>query len=310
MLPLEKSTLQGTWSTVLLPYCEDGTIDWENIQLQLHAFKKSGVSGIYFNGTAGEFFNQADAEYSRLLGVVSGFCEEHSIPYQAGASHAHPAGTLKRVVEAKDRQPGAIQVILPEWILLNWEEIVEYFRVIAKAAHPVPLVVYNPPNAKRVLTPPEWLALAKSVTNIIGIKVAGGDAQWHEEMEPVSEYLSIFVAGTRLASGLINGCARGSYSNVACYSPQGAVKWYKGMLEDPNKALQQEAVIQEAFKLALDPYRGKYSHTAMDKALGCAGKWGPESPAVRWPLASFSLKEVEGIASVLNEQLTFMRSGR
>jgi len=308
MLPLDKSTLQGIWSTILLPYCENGDIDWENIQLQLQALKRSGVSGIYFNGTAGEFFSQTDEEYSRLLGTVSRFCDEHSIPYQAGASHAHPAGTLKRVAEAQSQHPGAIQVILPEWISLNWDEIIQYFLRVAQEAYPVPLVVYNPPNAKRVLTPPEWLSLAKSVRGIIGIKVLGGDALWYKEMEPASEFLSIFVAGTRLATGLIKGCATGSYSNVACFSPRGAVDWHRIMLEDPQRALNHEAIIQNAFNEALGPYRGKYSHTAMDKALACAGKWGPKSPTVRWPLASFSMKEVEGISSVLNQHLDFTKT--
>ena len=78
------------------------------------------------------------------------------------------------------------------------------------------------------------------------------------------------------------------------------------MLKDPDRALQQEAAIQRAFNQALDPYREKYSHTAIDKALGCAGKWGPESPEVRWPLASFSKAEVEGISGIFKQQLSFL----
>jgi 4-hydroxy-tetrahydrodipicolinate synthase len=174
------------------------------------------------------------------------------------------------------------------------------------AAAPIPLVVYNPPNAQKVLTPSEWNQIASTLDSIIGIKVAGGDAAWHAEMQPVAGRLSVFVAGIRLASGIIQGCAKGSYSNLSCLSPKGAVRWGHLILSDPEKALLQEANILTVFESALAPFRGKYSNSALDKALATAGGWANLSPKIRWPLSSISLSEVQGLSTLFRKELPFL----
>ncbi|MCB1123474.1 MAG: dihydrodipicolinate synthase family protein, partial [Verrucomicrobiae bacterium] len=211
-----------------------------------------------------------------------------------------------RIEQTRGLIPGAFQVILPEWTPLTWEEIIGYLQRLIEAAAPAPLVIYNPPNARKVLTPGEWLQLTDTLNGIIGIKVAGGDQAWHEEMRPVAERLSVFVAGIRLASGMIQGCACGSYSNLACLTPRGAVVWYRRMLSDPPKALQEESQILRVFRTAMDPFRGKFSNSALDKALAAAGGWAGISPRLRWPLASIPDSEIERITKQFREGLPFL----
>jgi len=50
---------------------------------------------------------------------------------------------------------------------------------MAQAADGIPLVLYNPPHAKKVLSPKDLCRLAKEFPQLIGIKVAGGDNQWY-----------------------------------------------------------------------------------------------------------------------------------
>ena len=173
-------------------------------------------------------------------------------------------------------------------------------------AAPIPLVAYNPPNARKVLSPAEWNRIASSVKGVAGIKVAGGDEKWHAAMRPVAERLSVFVAGIRLASGMIHGCASGSYSNVACLSPKGASQWGALIREDPNKALEREERIQAVFKTALAPHRERFSHAALDKALAAAGGWTPIAPAVRWPLSSISFSDTQRLSATFRQGLPFL----
>jgi 4-hydroxy-tetrahydrodipicolinate synthase len=168
-------TLKGTWSTILLPLDERNEIIWKHVDEQLSLFAEAGVDGIYFNGTAGEFFSQSEEEFLKLASTVSNFCDEQGIPFQIGASHAHASGSLQRIRQTHDLKPGAFQVILPEWIPHTDEEIAAFLIRMAAEAAPIPLVVYNPPNARKVLSPQEWFELVSTVEGIIGIKVAGGD---------------------------------------------------------------------------------------------------------------------------------------
>ncbi|MDG2168710.1 MAG: hypothetical protein P8L44_12385 [Opitutales bacterium] len=102
-------------------------------------------------------------------------------------------------------------------------------------------------------------------------------------MKRVADRISVFVAGVRLPTGIINGCASGSYSNLACLSPKGAVRLGRLIQSDPEKALQQQAHIFEVFDKAIAPIRGRYADCALDKTLVTAGAWGPMTSDVRWP---------------------------
>lgn len=306
MKPLTPATLKGTWSTLLLPLNELDEIQWSLIDDQLTALAAAEVDGIYFNGTACEFFSQSNEEFLRLARTSAAFCEDRSIPFQIGASHAQAAESLRRIEQTRELNPGAFQVILPEWTPLGWSEILEFLKRMTKAADTIPLVIYNPPNAQKVLTPAEWHQLTQEVAGIIGIKVAGGDEAWHNEMGNAANHMSVFVAGVQLGSGIINGCASGSYSNLACLTPQGAVDWYQRILSNPQTALEQESQILNVFGKAIAPFRGAFSNSALDKALASAGAWTGISSRVRWPLASIAESDVQLLSTQFRKGLPFL----
>jgi 4-hydroxy-tetrahydrodipicolinate synthase len=306
MTPLTTTTLKGTWSTLLLPLNERDEIQWEGIDHQLNALAEAEVDGIYINGTACEFFTQSNEEFLRLASTTATFCEHKSIPFQIGASHAHGIESLRRIEQTRELNPGAFQVILPEWTALTWEEIIRFLKRMIATAAPVPLVIYNPPNARKVLTPSEWNKLTSEVEGIIGIKVLGGDSTWHTEMQSISDRISVFIAGIHLASGMLNGCARGSYSNLACLSPRGAVNWGHCIHSDPKQALLQEGQIRDVFATAMAPFRGKFSNSALDKALATAGGWAGLTSKVRWPLSSIPSSDVGQLSTQFREGLPFL----
>jgi dihydrodipicolinate synthase/N-acetylneuraminate lyase len=154
---------------------------------------------------------------------------------------------------------------------------------MAQVADGVPLVLYNPPHAKTQLSPAMFGRLAAAVPELIGIKVAGGDAAWHAEMRAACGNLAIFVAGHHLASGIRQGAA-GAYSNVACLTPGGAATWYQQMLTDPAAALALERGLAGFLNRHVAPLqRAGYSNPALDKALAAAGGWAPVGTRTRWP---------------------------
>jgi len=78
-------------------------------------------------------------------------------------------------------------VILPDWFAPSDPEIRVYLRRLADAAAPVPLVLYNPPHAKRTLQAADYPDVLDAVPEIVGIKVGDADASWYADMNEVSK---------------------------------------------------------------------------------------------------------------------------
>ena len=74
--------------------------------------------------------------------------------------------------------------------------------------------------------------------------------------------------------------ANGSYSNVACLSPNGAVKIWDLIEKDYEKAKELEAKVLNFMKQYILPFANKLSNTGLDKLLASVGGWGPVSEKV------------------------------
>jgi dihydrodipicolinate synthase/N-acetylneuraminate lyase len=275
---LTPQTLRGIWSPTLLPLAADDAIDFGRLEQSLAAVLRSGVHGVYTNGTAGEFHTLSEQEYDRLHELVAGMAAAAGVPYQLGASH--PAGrvSLERVRRAAGLEPGAIQVVLPDWLPLQDDEAVAALRGFAGAAGGVPLVLYNPPYAKTQATPALLARIAEEVPEVVGLKLPSV-----APAAGLTGRFSVFVAGHALATGYRAGAA-GSYSNVSCMSPAGAVRWYEQMAADPQGAAEVEVRMRGFLDRHVAPLAAAgYSDPALDKVLCAVGGWSRTGTRVRWP---------------------------
>jgi len=280
---LTRAGLRGTWAAVLLPVDEDNAIDLGRLDVELEVLVGSPVDGVYTNGTAGEFHAIGEDEYDAVSALVARHCTDAGKPFQLGASHMSGDVSLGRVRRALQYEPSGVQVILPDWCPLNDDEVVAAVEGLAAAAAPLPITLYNPPNAKTYVTPRLYGVLAERVPQLVGIKVAGGDAAWFTEMHDYAPSLAVFVAGHRLASGVELGAA-GAYSNVACLSPAGAAAWYETMMTDPGRAGDLERRINAFLEEhILSLRREGYCDAALDKTLAAIGDWAPIGTRTRWP---------------------------
>jgi 4-hydroxy-tetrahydrodipicolinate synthase len=282
--PLRSQDLRGNWATLMLPINADDSIDFARLADELDALIAAGVDGLYTNGTAGEFHTQSEAEFDAVQSLVAARCHRAGLPFQIGASHMSAQLSLDRILRARELQPSAIQVILPDWFPLKEAEMAVCLARMAAAADPIRLVLYNPPHAKVVLTPAAIGRLHASVPAIIGVKVADGDESWYAAMREHCPGLAVFVPGHHLATGIANGAA-GAYSNVACLSPAGGQRWYEQMLVDLPAALELEQRIRQFMDRAIVPFivRDGYANPALDKLLAAIGGWADVGTRLRWP---------------------------
>ena len=281
---LTSKNLRGNWGTVLLPVNADDSIDYSRLADEIDRLISFRLDGLYSNGTAGEFHNQSEGEFDRVQQVMAERCHPAKMPFQIGVSHPSPLLSLERIKRTVALKPDAFQVILPDWVMAGEDEQICYLEKIAEAAGTIPLVLYNPPHAKSVLLPADFLRISRAESRIIGIKTGAGDAQWYGEMRLYAPDLSVFVPGHLLATGVQEGVASGAYSNVACLSPEGSQRWWQLMQTDLTAALGIQSRILQFFDRCIVPYKkAGYSNPALDKFLGAVGGWGEVGTRLRWP---------------------------
>lgn len=285
MQPLAAPEIRGNWATLLLPILDDDAIDYALLAEEIDRFIAARVNGIYSNGTAGEFHTQTEAEFDRISALLAEKCERARLPFQIGLSQPSAQLARERLRRAKPLRPSAFQVTLPDWFPPGLPEVLAFLERMAAEAAPIPLIVYNPPHAKRRLTPPEWSEVLARVPGVVGMKLAGGDDTWYAAMRPLFSRASVFIPGHLLADGLARG-AHGAYSNVACLSPAGAQRWYELCVREPAAGAALGARIGAWWQSNVAPLivRDGLSNAAADKAAAVAGGWLPGiSPRLRWP---------------------------
>lgn len=304
MKPLEAVGIKGNWATLLLPINNDDSINYDRLEDEIDTLIAMQVDGIYSNGTAGEFYNQTEEEFDTISRILADKCNAAGMPFQLGASHTSPVMARERVKRAAALQPGAIQVILPDWSKPSMEEAIRYLQVLTEVAGPVGLVLYNPPHAKKRLAPEEFYQLKEAGINLVGCKVGGGDAQWYAAMKKYAPELSVFVPGHHLATGVSLG-AHGAYSNVACIHPVAAQQWYELMVTDLPKALELEKSIQLFMSRYIQPYISNkgYSNQAADKLLAAIGGWANVGTRLRWPYQGIDESEVASLRTIAYEMM-------
>ncbi|MGK6353040.1 dihydrodipicolinate synthase family protein [Parapedobacter sp. DT-150] len=287
---------RGNWGTLLLPINTDDSIDFYRLSEEIDRLIAAKVDGIYSNGTAGEFHTQTEDEFDCVNQLLAEKCSAKGMLFQVGASHSVPITAVDRIRRSKKLNPAAYQVILPDWVAVNLEEALIFLNRIAAVADPIPLVLYNPRHAKKVLSPEDLLTLSEKIPSLISIKLLDGDEAWYERMKPVAGKVAVFVPGHHLATGVHRGVASGAYSNVACINPWAAQHWWHMMQTAIGEALQVEQCIHAFFSSYIVPFAQKgYSNPALDKLLATVGGWADIGTRLRWPYRSIPMTEVADV---------------
>jgi dihydrodipicolinate synthase/N-acetylneuraminate lyase len=312
MHPLDSSTIRGNWATLLTPWNDDESLDLQRLAFQIDTLIAMQVDGIYSHGTAGEFHAQTEDEFDRVCRLLADKCNAAGMPFQIGVSHMSAQISLGRLQRVVPLQPSAVQVILPDWFPLSDSESVAFLRRMCEVADGIGLVLYNPPHAKRVLSPEEVGGLARQVPNLVGLKTAGGDDRWYASMREHLVGISVFVPGHLLASGIQRG-ARGAYSNVACLNPAAAQRWTNQIEADLPAALELQQRLCHFMDAHIMPFIGRdgYCNAACDRLLALIGQWADVGHQMRWPYRSIPAGEATRLRPVAENLLPeFFRATR
>jgi dihydrodipicolinate synthase/N-acetylneuraminate lyase len=289
---MSNKPLAGNWASLLLPIAADESIDYPRLGDAIDALLAAGVDGIYSNGTASEFYAQTETEFDTIQAMLADKCTAAGMSFMIGASQTDPVLQIARIRRAAALCPRAIQVILPDWWPVGNAEARDFLLRATDAAADIDLVLYNPPHAKRVLSPAD-LAEVTTGTGVVATKLTLGGDGWYEAARQHLGQLAVFVPGHHLATGVKEGVAAGSFSNVACLSPRGAQRWSNQMATDLATALEIETRIRAFITDSILPYAtAGYSNAALDKLLAAIGGWADVGTRLRGPYRSIDPADV------------------
>jgi len=290
---MTRHKLNGVWGTIQLPFNQDERVDRGLLDEQIQYLVATNLYGLYSNGTAAEFYNQTEAEFDDIQVMLAERCVAVGKPFQIGVSHMSPIVSLERLRRIKQLAPAAFQVIFPDWLPLSRQEQRSFLARMSAEAAPIPLVLYLPGHAKNKPTLDVLRELAVEFPALVGIKTGFVAPDAYEAARALHQQLAVFVPGHHLATGLIEGFAAGSYSNMACINPAAACRWYNTILDNPEEGLRMQWAIHRFFDKVIIPLVEEgYSDPALDKLLAAAGGNVPGNPTLRWPHRGFDATQI------------------
>lgn len=165
--------LSGIFVPTIAPYTASGKLDEPMLRRLVDWLIDKGVSGLYPNGSLGEFIRLSFDERKQVIAIIADQVRGR-IPILAGAAEPNLEMTLEMCHHCESLKCAAVSITGPYYYKLSQESIEEYFRQIADAS-PIDIVVYNIPLFANEISVPVLTRLALECPRIIGTKDSSKD---------------------------------------------------------------------------------------------------------------------------------------
>lgn len=167
------STLAGIFVPNIAPYDDSGKLNEPELRRIINWLIEKGVSGLYPNGSLGEFVRLSIEERKRVIDIVT---EESNgrVPVLAGAASANLDLTLDMCKHCADAGCTAVSITGPYYYKLSQEAIESYFQKLAEQS-PIDIIIYNIPMFSNEISLPVLKRLAMDYPRIIGTKDSSKD---------------------------------------------------------------------------------------------------------------------------------------
>jgi 4-hydroxy-tetrahydrodipicolinate synthase len=129
----------------------------------------SGVHGLFFLGTGGEFSQMSIEERKELATFATDYVNGR-LPVLIGTGSPNTREVISLTKHSKEIGADGVVIINPYYSTLTDENLYRHYGIIAEMVD-IPILLYNfPALTGQDLTPDMVLRLAKSYPNIVGIK--------------------------------------------------------------------------------------------------------------------------------------------
>jgi len=292
---LERDAFVGPWAGLPVAWTDDDVFDEEIYRADVARTCGAGVPGVYSGGTTGEFYATEFDEFCRISAAMVEECRARNVPAMVGCTSTYTLGAVRRAQWAAQIGASAIQVALPFWMQVGEEQVVPFFRDVARAAGNMPLSIYETTRAKKVLTLAQHRAIFEAAPSYTMVKAnAGTIGAEPDGCQALSEFVNVFVGETRWSELGPRG-AVGCCSAMVYWNPRLILELWGQLRERRWEELDARVPKLEALhEFLAGHFAAKgYTDTAYDRMGGRAGGFLKTSLRSRGPYPSATLDDVE-----------------
>ncbi|MFC0215328.1 4-hydroxy-tetrahydrodipicolinate synthase [Paenibacillus chartarius] len=163
---------EGIIPAMVTPFTEDGAIHEHALRQFVNRAIASGVHGLFYLGTNGEFFSLSFDEKVRIMEIAVDEVKGR-IPVYAGAGCVSTAETIQLAKKFEGIGVAALSVITPYFLNFTQKELMLHYEKIAESTV-LPIVLYNIPARTGNSLQPGTVAKLSKIPNIVGIKDSSG----------------------------------------------------------------------------------------------------------------------------------------
>jgi 4-hydroxy-tetrahydrodipicolinate synthase len=166
-------TLQGIFTPNIVPLHPDRSINEDELRRYTSWLIDQGVSGLYPNGSTGEFIRLTFEQRLRVVEIMADETRGR-VPILAGAAEANPDLILQACQRYADLGCAAASVTGPYYFKVSQATIEHSFRELA-ARSPIDILLYNIPQFSNEISLDVVKRLATDCPRIVGIKDSSRD---------------------------------------------------------------------------------------------------------------------------------------
>ena len=170
---INKKKLEGIIPALILPFDENGKINFEFLEKQVSYLVSSWVYGPFVNGTTGEGAWLTIDEKAEAFKVVKEISEE-KVFLCAACIQPSTEIVINEIKAFEKLEPDYIVAVTPYYYSVSQNVIIEHFKKIAQYAS-IPLIIYNIPQCTHNKIELSTVLKLSQEENIAGIKDSSGD---------------------------------------------------------------------------------------------------------------------------------------
>lgn len=165
---------KGAGVAMITPFQKDCTVDYDMLKILLERQIANGTDAIIVCGTTGEPATLTDEEWKQVVCFAIEVVK-HRVPVIVGTGANDTKKAIARSQYAQDKGADGLLIVSPFYNKATQKGIYKHYESIASEVS-LPIIMYNVPSRTGCnILPDMAVALARDITNIVGIKEASGD---------------------------------------------------------------------------------------------------------------------------------------
>jgi len=261
--------LHGIFPPITTPFYPDGNVYFKKLEANVEHYSRTPVAGIVVLGSTGEAILLSDQERRDVLKCARGAAAPNKVLI-AGTGIESAIETLRLTEYAAELGYDVAMVRTPHYYKkqMHTANILAFYRTVADRS-PLPVIIYNFPQATGYDIPAELVIELAEHPNLIGIKESSGDvekvrkmvegtrhiqrsASVTETFEAVTpRMIAAAAAGSSIEGGeLVSvGALTGSSSSLSLPKPSSTAVTVVGKLRTRQKEAGFQVLVGAAQKL-------------------------------------------------------------